>query len=1283
MTTTNANIKRRESSDKATLLAGLITRQWGLHQDTSGDYTDASYGLGGVARNKGSLYAKDESGNLHEFIERKVLNDLIASAITEFAQDINEGGVFVPLAGDVDITDVKTFELIRQNLNGYKIDYSVISNDFFIGFNCYNAGGIIRSFAAGLCSYFILSAEGGIAVASGTAVAQDEAVSFTVNSLFNKVLVDGDDYSNADDELVSAGYLESANGPLRRLAEDLLDPTGFVLNGTDERVHTMSIDDGTRTFSIDPTGVDYDIYIKALKFTISTTQSVVFDATEGSKFFYFINNAGSPQLLVSNTFSPELITEYCYVANAYWDATNSKAIILGWEDHGMLMSSKTHSYLHNTRGSAYQEGFSASVTVDASGDLDSSAQVSVTDGKFWDEDIPFNIQNSTPQTISGPGAFPVYYRDGASGAIRKATATNAPVLNFSGGSGLLAFNENVGGTWQQTEVGNGNFVLAHLFVTNNKSEPIIAIQGQNEYSTISNARAGATTEARNLELQGLAVQEYVLIATVIYQTSTSYTNTWKARVRSTGDGDYVDWRETPAGIGAPSATEHNALLGRDTASAHPATAVSITQTGNYLNSTDVQGAIDELNAPQGDHSQHGNTVTPTLGNSLRKLGKIITADASKNFMNEMVESPAVWFDDADGYFHMVFTGYGNGTGQTQASPCHAKSKSIASGWTVDASPLLTGTGTPGDPDEYGGTGPYIVKHDGLYYLFYIGLTAAGYEAGTKTLCLATSPSISSPTWTRYGTIIDLGTAGTDSEWRDVAIWHPSIVKRGALWYLFFNASGVIGGLDRERIGYATSPDLINWTVDDVNSPLVTDDPGGWHDIITGDPSVYRQGEFWFMQFFGVDSFYGYDGLAYTTDAEFPLNWRVTEYSPTLYPTTSGNIDDLFAHKPFVFFNSGIKYHFYTSVSGKKITRDISLAVDNADVSEKHYAGVPLIKEITTPNEGYALYRFTPDDGTGPVFEIIHDANQGFLKIERANANGLTAKELFRIDGSTTDAEVESKVNFLSANIDTTNLTSTNVTTDDALALTLQATQKTTVNTGYSLRVGDDIAMATATGRAKVVVGNTSGKSEVIAGSSSSLGLLLSYDSVTNQGALETYGASDPISVISSDTKFFNGSKRIGYFEHADYEDNAGIQTLTTGGTPYYLTNDGAGSNTYTSALRVSSALWDTTNNRINIDSTWLDDTISIRFNCGVELVSANDRIQMWLVFFNSSDVELFTIPILDDLQKTGATIESKMIHSEFYCGPAILGGYVKLRATASTSSAEISNKGIFVKRDVF
>ena len=84
-------------------------------------------------------------------------------------------------------------------------------------------------------------------------------------------------------------------------------------------------------------------------------------------------------------------------------------------------------------------------------------------------------------------------------------------------------------------------MLVHFFGTNDIDNPTIGIQGTNEYGSIEDARIGANAEISSLS--GLPFTEFVPVGSVIFQTRDFYSNTARARVRSTDTGaDYVDFR---------------------------------------------------------------------------------------------------------------------------------------------------------------------------------------------------------------------------------------------------------------------------------------------------------------------------------------------------------------------------------------------------------------------------------------------------------------------------------------------------------------------------------------------------------------------------------------------------------------------------------------------------------------------------------------------------------------------------------------------------------------------
>jgi hypothetical protein len=203
---------------------------------------------------------------------------------------------------------------------------------------------------------------------------------------------------------------------------------------------------------------------------------------------------------------------------------------------------------------------------------------------------------------------------------RKTAANNFPVKPFSGGSARLAWNQFTSGTWQQTETPKGDYVLAHIFATNDTTMQWIAVQGQATYDTSTQARLGATNEMNSLILTGLPFVEFVPVATIIYQTDEDFTNDINARIISTDEGDdYIDWTKTKLSPIPGSVNDHGSLSGLADLD-HPAAAI-YTDTTNFngaLSAADntVQKALDTLdNAIAGiGHEHHDHDLAEVSTN---------------------------------------------------------------------------------------------------------------------------------------------------------------------------------------------------------------------------------------------------------------------------------------------------------------------------------------------------------------------------------------------------------------------------------------------------------------------------------------------------------------------------------------------------------------------------------------------------------------------------------------------------------------------------------------------
>jgi len=343
----------------------------------------------------------------------------------------------------------------------------------------------------------------------------------------------------------TSAAINTLAGDIAANHELVKEPTGLP-NRTDS---VMAFDAGTREFTISPVGASFDVYIKGHSFTKTGSSTAVLSNDPGNHYIYF-DIDGILQSTIA--FDPSLFENNAFVSIIYWNTNTSEHSYFADERHGLVMDGATHAYLHTVFGARYLNGLALqNFVVDGSGDFSSDAQFQGDVGKIRDEDILIDL----PLTSN----IPVLFREGLQ--WRKKAADTYPII-YNGTAGYtqarLPYNQFTGGAWQLTQVTEGDFVLSHIFATNDIENPYVAILGVNSYTTIPSARAGAESEISSLS--GLPFAEFVAVGTVIFQTSTAYTNIPKARVRSAAAGEnYVDFRGeqlyTPSGV----ATSHSLL----------------------------------------------------------------------------------------------------------------------------------------------------------------------------------------------------------------------------------------------------------------------------------------------------------------------------------------------------------------------------------------------------------------------------------------------------------------------------------------------------------------------------------------------------------------------------------------------------------------------------------------------------------------------------------------------------------------------------------------------------
>lgn len=326
----------------------------------------------------------------------------------------------------------------------------------------------------------------------------------------NSLLLNG---INVNNEIIKSQNVSNVTG----------ESTGFA----DRTTSTISFNNTTRTFTISPVASTFDYYIKGIKYTVST-KSITIPNTSNVYFIYLDENE---DINYSNSFSDEILKDYVYVSNFYWSTTQNRILGLAEERHGLVMDWKTHSYLHNYVGARIRPDMFTigNFVLNGDGSSNSHCQASIENGVLADEDISMSIihsatpTNSFEQELSTIAKLPFLYKNGSEWYYE----TNNTYL-VKTGTNRIQYNFFNGSSWSTVDATENYFVAVWIFATNYQDEPIRILLGQREDDTITNAQTNNAYESLNLS--GLPTQEYKVLYRLIFQTSSSFTNTPHAKL---------------------------------------------------------------------------------------------------------------------------------------------------------------------------------------------------------------------------------------------------------------------------------------------------------------------------------------------------------------------------------------------------------------------------------------------------------------------------------------------------------------------------------------------------------------------------------------------------------------------------------------------------------------------------------------------------------------------------------------------------------------------------------
>jgi hypothetical protein len=173
----------------------------------------------------------------------------------------------------------------------------------------------------------------------------------------------------------------------------------------------------------------------------------------------------------------------------------------------------------------------------------------------------------------------------------------------------------------------------------------------------------------------------------------------------------------------------------------------------------------------------------------------------------------------------------------------ARGQTLADLWDGRAKWTLVAENVGGD---FGFHCLSILPQDGMLLGYYIAnYTTPG---GRHRMGIGRARSVDGKRWTDEGRLLSVGAAGA---WDDRAASFPGVWKDAGTWYLVYEGAADDVRFSPGDIGLATSIDGKNFTKHPDN-PILRHETRGWERVNIGTPSLYKEGDTWYLFYHGFD-----------------------------------------------------------------------------------------------------------------------------------------------------------------------------------------------------------------------------------------------------------------------------------------------------------------------------------------------------------------------------------------------------------------------------------------------
>lgn len=281
-------------------------------------------------------------------------------------------------------------------------------------------------------------------------------------------------------------------------------------------------------------------------------------------------------------------------------------------------------------------------------------------------------------------------------------------------------------------------------------------------------------------------------------------------------------------------------------------------------------------------------------------------------------------------------------------------------WTkYPGNPVLE-PGEPGDWDEY--LSPFcILFHEDTCHMWY------GGHGTNRRIGYAYSPD--GINWTKYegNPVLDIGSPGS---WDDEQVIGPHVLFNSDTFHMWYWAKG---NYEHYSIGYATSTDKVNWTKYE-NNPVLTTSLKFWESASVIYPCVHYDGTTYHMWYSGSNGDYVTIGYATSPDG---VNWAKNKNNPVLV-REPGKWDLGHVLDPTVLFD-GNTFHMWYSGTAKYLNNrefQIGYAMSADGISWKKYDHNPILSptegEWDSKGVGYLAVIW---DSTGQQFKMWYGGGE--------------------------------------------------------------------------------------------------------------------------------------------------------------------------------------------------------------------------------------------------------------------------------------------------------------------